>query len=155
MPNPMDGQADHGPPDDRQVQHGVDVADPAPVFAGDDIESEVKAGFNAPVSSVGLKHLLGIHLGGRAGTEQIFRFDFPGWFAVMVEATGQPGGLLGKREIDAGGAGGKGDQTAGFGATAVALTGLDDGRLVPRGKMRPTGRCRVPARWRRHRVDCL
>ena len=47
-----------------------------------------------------LEHLLGIHLGGRAGTEQIFRFDFPGWFAVMVDAAGQPGGLLGKREID-------------------------------------------------------
>lgn len=151
----MHRHADHGAADDGQVHDGVGFSDSASVLASDDIESEVKARFNAPVTSVGLEHLLGIHLGGGARTDQIFGFDPFGRLTSAIDATGQPSRLLGKREIDAGGDGVKGDEAAGFEAAAVAFTGLDPRRLVLRGKMRPTGAYRVLGRWRQYRADCL
>jgi len=153
--DPLHGHADHGTADDRQIHEGIDFSDSASVLTRDDIEPEVKAGFNPPVPPVGLEHLLGVHLGGRVGTDQILGFDFLGRFAVAIDATGQSSGLLGKREIDPGGRSVKSNEAARFEAAAVELTGLDEGRLVPRGKMRPRGWCRVVARWRRYRAGCL
>lgn len=69
MSNPMDGYTDYCPPHDGQVHHGIAVADTAAVLAGDHVQSEVKACFNAPVLSVGFEHLLGIHSSGGAGAE--------------------------------------------------------------------------------------
>jgi hypothetical protein len=44
--NPMHGHTDHGVADGRQVHHRIGFSDSAPILAGDDIESKVKAGFN-------------------------------------------------------------------------------------------------------------
>lgn len=93
--------------------------DSAAILSGNDIEPEMKARFDAPIPSVGPKHLLGIHLCSGAGGDEVFGFDFFGWFAWAVNATGQPGRLLRKREIGSGGAGVKSNEAARLGATAV------------------------------------
>ena len=105
--------------------------------------------------AVGLEHLLGIHLSGGTGAEQIFGFDFLGRFAGAVYTTGQPSGLLGEGKSNPGGGRVKGNQATGFSPATIEFTGLNDGRLVPRGKMRPTDGYRAVARYRRHRIGCL
>lgn len=155
MPNPVYGYADHGPPDDCQVHHRIGLSDPAAVLASDNIQSEMKAGFNAPISTVGLEHLLSIHLSGGAGAEQVFGFDFLGRLAGAVHTTGQPSRLLREGKGNARGGGIKGNEAPRFDPTAVAFTSLNDGRLVPRGKRRATDADRAVARCRRHRIDCL
>ena len=66
MANPVHSYAHYCSPDNRQVHHRIAFSDPATVLTGNHIESEMKAGFNAPVPTVGLEHLLGIHLSGGA-----------------------------------------------------------------------------------------
>ncbi|HYL93855.1 MAG TPA: hypothetical protein VEW69_11945 [Alphaproteobacteria bacterium] len=68
-PNPVHRYADNRPPHDRQIYHRIGFADTAAVLASDDVQSEVKARFDAPVPAVSLEHLLGIHLSGGAGAE--------------------------------------------------------------------------------------
>lgn len=155
MPNPVHGQADDRPPDDRQVHHGVAFSNSAAVLASDDIQSEVKAGFNTPVPAVGLEHLLGIHLCGGERAEQVLGFDFLGRLAGAIHATSQSSGLLGERKSHPSGSRVKGNEAARFGPATVAFARLNDGRLVPRGKMRPTDGYRAVARYRRHRTGCL
>jgi len=66
MADPVHGQADDRSPDDGQVHDRIADSDAAAVLTSNHIESEMKAGFNAPVSAVSLEHLLGIHLRGGA-----------------------------------------------------------------------------------------
>jgi hypothetical protein len=82
------GYADDRAPDDGQIHHGIGFSDAAPVLAGDHVQAEVQARFNAPVLSVGLEHLLGIEVGGRTGTDQILGFDFLSWFLGTIDAAG-------------------------------------------------------------------
>jgi hypothetical protein len=155
MPNPVYGYADHGPADDGQVHHCIGFSDPAAVLASDDIQSEVKTSFDTPILAVGLEHLLGVHLRGGARAQQVLGFDFLGWLAGAIHATGQPSGLLDEGKSHPRSSGVKGNEATRFGPTAIAFTSLDDRRLVPRGKMRPTAGYRALAGWQPHRPDCL
>src|ERR1035438_6287198 len=56
----------------RQIECGVAIADPAAIFSGDDLQAQGQAGFDAPILTIGLKHLLGTHLGCRTGAEEVF-----------------------------------------------------------------------------------
>jgi hypothetical protein len=123
-PDPVYGHAHDGATYDRQIHSRVAGSDSAPVLSGNDIEPEVKTGFDPPVPAVSPKHLLGTHLCGEAGGEQVFGFDFFGRFALAVNAAGQSSGLLGKRKIDAAGGGVKSNDAARFNAAAVEFTGL-------------------------------
>lgn len=115
----------------------------------------MKAGFNAPVPAVGFEHLLRIHLCSGARAQQVLGFNFLGWFAGVVDATGQPSGLLGEGKGHARGRRIKGNEATSFGPATIEFTRLNDGRLVPRGKMRATADYRAVARYLRHRIDCL
>jgi hypothetical protein len=155
MADPVHGQADDRPSDDGQVHDGIAGPDATAVLTSNHIESEMKAGFNAPVSAVGFEHLLSIHLCRGARAQQVLGFYFLGWFAGAVDAAGQPSGLLCEGKGHSRRSGIKGDEATSFGPATIEFTGLNDGRLVPRGKMRPTAVYRAVARYRRHRIDCL
>jgi hypothetical protein len=153
--DPMHGHADDGPSYDGQVHDGVGFSNSAAVLARDDIEPEMQAGFNAPVSAVGLKHLLGVHFNGRARAQQILRFDLFSGLARAIRATGQSSGLLGVRKSNRSGGRIEGNEATRFDAATVAFTALSDGPVVPRGKMRPTDGYRALARCQRHPADWL
>jgi len=118
--DPVDGHADPRAAHHGQIEGGDAMAHAAAVFAGDHIQAQVEARFDAPMAAVGFQHLPGAERGGRARAEQIFGFDLFGGILVAVNTTGQPGGLLHKGEDDGGGGGVPGPEAAGLGATAVA-----------------------------------
>jgi hypothetical protein len=84
--DPMNGHADGRAAHHRQVESGGAMAHPAAVFAGADIQTEMEAGFNAPIAAVSPEHLLDIELGGGAGTQEKFRLDSLGRFGVAIDA---------------------------------------------------------------------
>ena len=141
-----DRAADHG-----QIEGRGPVAHAAAVFPGDHIQAQMQAGFDAPMAEVGLQHLAGAEHAGGEGAEEMLGFDLGGGKLVAVNTTGQPGGLLHKRESDGGAAGGEGPEGAGLGAAALAFTGLDQGRRRGRGKNRATDLGKVVARF----PECL
>jgi hypothetical protein len=131
------------------------MADPAAIFSGDDVQTQMQAGFDAPVMTIGRKHLLGTHLGCRTGAQEIFGFDALSWIAPTIEAASESGGLFHKGEVGRRGRGVERNQAAGFGAAAVEFTGLCDRPLGPRGKNRARSFDRAVARFGRRRADCL
>ena len=123
------------------------MADPAAIFAGDDIQAQVQARFDAPVLTIGLKHLLGTHLGCRTGAQEVFGFDSLSWMAPAIDAASESGGLLHKGEVNRRSRGVERNQAARFGAAAVELTGLRDRPLGQRGKNRARSFDRAVARF--------
>ena len=115
----------------------------------------MQAIFDAPVVAIAVEHLLGVHLRGRARTNQEFYFGFFGGFARDLNRASEPGGLFGEGETDAGGADLKSCQATFFGATAVDFRSLGGGSFVLRGKKRATGLNRVVARSWPLQADCL
>lgn len=121
MADPVHSHADHRATDDRQIERRIPVAHAAAVFTGDDVQALVQSVFDAPVVAIGSEHLLGVHLPGRARGEQKLYFGLFDRLARKVNPAGEPGGLLGKGKVDAGGADLKGAQTTFFGPPAVDL----------------------------------
>ena len=115
----MDRHAHQRAANDRQVECGGAIAHPAAVFSGDDVQAQVQAGFDAPILTIGLKHLLGTHLGDRTGAEEVFGFDSLSWMAPTINAAGESGGLLHKREVGRRGRGVERNQAARLRAAAV------------------------------------
>ena len=72
------------------------MADPAAIFSGDDIQSQVQARFDVPILTIGLKHLLGTHLGRRTGAQEVFGFEALSGMAPAIDAAGESGGHLRK-----------------------------------------------------------
>ena len=131
------------------------MADPAAIFPGDDVQAQVQARFDAPVMTIGLKHLLGTHLGGRTGAEEVFGLDALSWMAPAIDAASESGGLFHKGEVDRRGCGVERNQAARFRAAAVEFTGLRDRPLGRRGKNRARSFDSALARFGRPRADCL
>ena len=153
--DPVDGEADHGSAHHGQVESGSAVADAAAIFSSDHIQSQVQARFDAPMPAVGLQHLLGWKRRAGTGTKEILGFDFGGGTFLTVDAAGQSGRLLDKRENDRLGGGVERDEAAGLGAAAIDFAGLDGGGLSFRGKKRATNLRRVVARFPTRPSDCL
>jgi hypothetical protein len=151
----MNGDTDYGATHNGQIECGSAVAHPAAILSGNHVQTEVQAAFDAPIPTVSPKHLLSAHLSGWAGSEEVFGFNALGGLALAVDATGQAGGLLHKRETDGGGGGVESNDTARLGAAAVQFTGLGDGPLGQRGKTRARGFGGAVARCRQHPADCL
>jgi len=59
VPDPMDGDADDGATDQRQVQGAGGMTHAAAIFPGADIQPQVEAGFYAPVATVRSEHWVG------------------------------------------------------------------------------------------------
>lgn len=156
MLNPVDSQTDRCPADHGQVQDSDGISDPTAVFPGGDIEPEVEAIFDSPVTAVGGGHLAQRELGGRPGSQEPFRFDFLGFHILPIDEAGQASGLL-----DAGKAGlfrrhVEALKTTGLQAAAIAFDLLERiGLLSPRGKRRAANPCGVAARYRQPKVGCL
>ena len=132
--DPVHGHADNGPADNSQVEGGVAVAHAAAVFSSDDVQPLVKAVFNAPILSIGDKHLFGVHLGRRARSQEELDFSLFGRFARKLDAAGQLGALFGEGKLDALGTELKDGQRAILGALAVDLGALCGGSGILRGK---------------------
>ena len=81
---------------------------------------------DAPILTIGLKHLLGTHLGCRTGAEEVFGFDALSRMAPAIAAAGESGGLRHKGEVGRRGGGAERNQAARFRAVAVEFTGLRD-----------------------------
>ena len=58
LADPMGGDTDDGAADHGQIQNAGGVAHAAAIFAGADIQAQVQAGFDVPVTAVSLEHLL-------------------------------------------------------------------------------------------------
>jgi hypothetical protein len=153
--DPGDGDADHRSTDHGQIQGRGGVAHAAAVFAGNDIQAQMQARFDAPVTAVGWEHFGGAQ--GRAGFrgEQVLGFDALHGLLLRVEAAGQPGGLFDEGKGDGRGGGVKGDQATGLSAAPIPFAGLNGGRLELRGKRRATDLGRVVARFWRRLLGCL
>lgn len=123
---PRNRYAHHRAANDRQIECGVAIADPAAIFSGDDLQAQGQAGFDAPILTIGLKHLLGTHLGCRTGAEEVFGFDALSRMAPAIAAAGESGGLRHKGEVGRRGGGAERNQAARFRAVAVEFTGLRD-----------------------------
>ena len=102
------------------------MADPAAIFSGDDVQAQVQGGFDAPILTIGLKHLLGTHLGCRTRAQKVFGFDSLRRMSPTVDAASESGGLFHKGEVGRRGRGVERNQAARFGPTAVEFTGLRD-----------------------------
>ena len=131
------------------------MTDATAVFAGNDIQAQMQARFDAPVSTVGLEHLGGVQGRAGLGAEQVLGLDALGGLLLRVEAAGQPRGLFNEGEGDGRGRGVKGDEAAGLRAAPIPLAGLNGLRFELRGKRRATDLGRVVARFWRHLFDCL
>ena len=131
------------------------MADSAAIFSGDDVQAQVQARFDAPILTIGLKHLLGTHLGCRTGAEEIFGFDSLSRMAPTINAAGKSGGLFHKREVSRRGRGVERNQAARLRAAAVEFTGLSDRPFGQRGENRARRFDRAVARFGRPRADCL
>ena len=131
------------------------MADSAAILSGNDVQAQVQAGFDAPILPIGLKHLLGTHLGCRTGAEEVLGLDSLSWMAPAIDAASESGGLLHKGEVGRRGCGVERNQATCFGAAAVEFTGLRDRPLGQRGKSRARSFDRAVARFGRRRADCL
>ena len=151
----MNGDADDGPADDRQIQGRIPMAHPTAVFSSNDVEPLVQAIFNAPVVAIRTEHLLGVHLRRRARGEQKLYFGFLGRLARNVDTAGESSRLFCKGKVDAAGADLKGAQATFFGTPSVDLRGLGAGRCVLRGKRRATDLDGAVARSSPLRAGCL
>jgi hypothetical protein len=125
----MHGDTDGGSAHHRQIEDGGSIADTAAVFAGDDVQAKMEAGFNAPVVAIAAQHLLSVELGSRERTEQKLGFNALGRMAFAVDAAGEPGRLFDKGEVDRRGGSVKSNEAARLSATAVEFAALRDARF--------------------------
>ena len=153
--DPMNGQADHRPANDGQIEGGGSVAHATAILAGRYVQAQVQARFNTPVVTIGQEHLLGTHLDGRSGAEQVFGVNALGRSAQGIGAAGQAGGLLDEGKVESTGRGVKSDEAARFGAAAVEFTGLGQSRRVQRGKKSAKRFGREFGVHGPHRAGCL
>lgn len=145
--DPRDGNANHRAADHGQVQRRGWMAHAAAVLAGDDIQAQMQARFDAPVTTVGLEHCGGAEGRPWLGAEQVLGFDVLGGLFLGIETAGQPGRLFDKGKGDSRSRGVKRDEAAGLGAAPIAFAGLNGGRCDPRGKKRAIGLGRAVARF--------
>ena len=153
--HPINRYAHHRAANDRQIKSGGAIADPAAIFSGGDIQAQMQAGFDAPILAIGLKHLLGTHLGCPTGAEEVFGFDALRRMAPAIEAASESGGLLHKGEVGCRGCEVERNQAARFSAAPIELTGLGERPFGQRGENRARSFDRAVARFGRSRADCL
>ena len=73
---PFGEEADGQPAEHAQYPYAVAIADSAVVFVGGNVEALVQAGFNAPISAVGLQPLRGVEFYGTPAGQEPYDFGF-------------------------------------------------------------------------------
>lgn len=154
MLDPVNGQADRRAADHGQVQDRDGITDSAAIFVSGDVESEMQAVFDSPVTAVGRSYLAQREPGKRSGGQEPFRFDFLGFDRLAIDEASQPGGLRDAGEARLLGAHVEAMEAPRLQTAAIAFDVLERVDFSPRGKRRAASLCALAARYRQPRVGC-